>query len=336
MKAGVFNGPEIVEVEEKSIPIINENEALIKVSYAGICGTDMMIYSGSHPRVKPPLIMGHEFSGQVKEIKGNETIKPGDRVTINPLISCGKCYACHIGENHICNNLNYIGIYSSGGFAEYVRVPLNNLMLLDSSISDEEGALTEPLAVAVHSLRKSSLRFGDVAVILGAGPIGMLIAMLAKKAGASHVVISDVNEYRLDLAKKLGFYTVDAREENVVEVTRELTNGIGADVVFEVAGTQSTANQMIDAIKPQGEILLVSVYKQAPQINLAQMHFREISLKTTRCFSTYDFERALHILRNKEIDVKQIISHKLSIEKFDEGFQLMKNGKESLKVLYEF
>ncbi|SDI92850.1 zinc-dependent alcohol dehydrogenase [Alteribacillus bidgolensis] len=335
MNAGVYKGAETVQVNEENIPHLNDKEALVKVAYAGICGTDMMIYSGAHPRAAPPLIMGHEFSGYVKEVKGLDRIKPGDRVTINPLISCGKCYACSIGQNHICNNLKYLGIDRNGGFAEYVSVPANNLFLLDDSVSDEEGALTEPLAVAVHSIRKSSMRIGDVVVILGAGPIGMLIAMLANRAGASQVVISDVSPFRLQLAEKLGFYTVDASKTDIVHVAKDLTNGIGADAVFEVAGTQSTADQMIDAIKPQGEIMLVSVYKKPPQVKMAQMHFREISLKTTRCFSTYDFEQALYMLKNKEVDVSTLISHKLPIGKFDEGFQLMKDSNQSLKVLYQ-
>ncbi|MFB5662477.1 zinc-binding dehydrogenase [Alteribacillus sp. HJP-4] len=336
MKAGVYRGEKTVEVSQLPEPTHKENEALIKVSYAGICGTDMMIYSGLHPRVLPPLVMGHEFSGVIDKINDNAHLKPGDRVAINPLISCGECYACKNGQNHICSNLRYLGIDKNGGFAQYVKVPVDNLYVLSPSISNEKGALTEPLAVAIHTIRKSSLRFGDVVVILGAGPIGILIGLLAQKAGASRVIISDISEHRLKVAEEHGMTTINAQNENIVDTTKKVTNGVGADVVFEVAGTQSTADQMIEAIKPQGEILLVSVFKNPPKMNLAQMHFREISLKTTRCFEGDDFQKALKVLEQNEIDVTSIISHTLSIDKFEEGFQLMKDTNVSMKVLFQF
>ncbi|WP_147804727.1 zinc-dependent alcohol dehydrogenase [Alkalicoccus halolimnae] len=334
MKSGVYQGEGHVVVDESPVPLKNDNEALIKVSFAGICGTDMMIYSGLHPRATAPLIMGHEFSGIVEEI-GTFSLKPGDQVAINPLNSCGHCYACQIGQRHICANLKYLGIDINGGFAEYVSVPYQNLHKLPENVTTQEGALTEPLAVAVHTIRKSTLKFGDTAAILGAGPIGILIGILAKKAGASKVIISDVNPYRLNVAASYGLAAIDANEKSISDVTKQVTNGVGADVVFEAAGNQMTANQMIDAIKPQGEILLVSVYKKSPTIDLAKMHFREISLKTTRCFTTEEFQIAIDLMKRKEVDLTGLISHNLPIEEFPKGFQLMQHSTEALKILYQ-
>ncbi|MGY4688560.1 zinc-dependent alcohol dehydrogenase [Salibacterium sp. K-3] len=335
MKAGIFKDKESVRVIDKEIPAPGSNEALIKVAFAGICGTDMMIYAGLHPRAETGLIMGHEFSGRVEKIGSSSSVEKGARVAVNPLISCGYCYACVRGQNHICANLQYIGIDTDGGFADYVNVPEENLHPLEKGVSDDEAALIEPLAVAVHSIRKSQLRFGDVVLVLGAGPIGILIAMLSQKAGASKVIISDVSDFRLRAAEKLGFRTVNAETTDVVNETKDNTEGVGADVVFEAAGNQSTADQTIEAIKPQGEILVISVYKMPPQINLAKMHFREISLKTTRCFSNDDFKKAVLLLKNKEINVQEIISHKIPLSNFKEGFELMKNTNESLKVLFQ-
>ncbi|WP_209125152.1 zinc-binding dehydrogenase [Alkalihalobacillus sp. BA299] len=335
MKAGLYQGAKQLEVAEVPLPSIKNREALVKVSYAGICGTDMMIYSGLHPRAAAPLIMGHEFSGSITQIGPDEKLKVGDRVAINPLIHCGKCVTCRSGQQHICDNLKYLGIDTNGGFASLVSVPIENLYPLPESTSDEDAALLEPLAVAIHTVRRSKLKVGDTVVILGAGPIGLLIGIIAQKAGAAKVIISDVSEYRLNLAEKYGFHAVNALKNDIVEVAKESTFGVGADVVFEVAGNQMTANQMIDAIRSQGEIVVVSVYKKPPEINLAKMHFREISMNTTRCFTTEDFQKAITMMGAGEVDVSALISHKLSLDEFEKGFQLMEDlTSDSMKILF--
>ncbi|MCM3160781.1 zinc-binding dehydrogenase [Metabacillus litoralis] len=335
MKAGLFKGAKQLEVSEVALPNIGEGEALVKVSFAGICGTDMMIYSGAHPRATDPLIMGHEFSGVIEEVYSNEKeLKVGDRVAINPLNYCGECVACHNGLHHICDNLRYLGIDMDGGFAEYVKTPIENLFVLPDSISDENAAILEPLAVAIHTVRRSKLKVGDNVVIFGAGPIGVLIGIIAKKAGAARIIISDISDYRLDVAQSYGFHTVDARKNDIADISKEITNGVGADVVFEVAGNQHTANQMIDAIRTQGEIVVVSVYKKPPEINLAKMHFRELSLTTTRCFSAEDFQKAILMMAEGNIDVSKLISHKLPLDQFEKGFELMLNSTESMKILF--
>ncbi|SDX99125.1 2-desacetyl-2-hydroxyethyl bacteriochlorophyllide A dehydrogenase [Evansella caseinilytica] len=334
MKAGIYQGTRQLEVAEVAVPSIAMDEALIKMSYAGICGTDMMIYSGLHPRASAPLIMGHEFSGVIEKINTTETLTVGDRVAVNPLTSCGKCVPCKTGLHHICDNLRYLGIDLDGGFARYVKVPVGNLYKLPDSISDMNASLIEPLAVAIHTVRRSKLKVADTAVILGAGPIGLLIGLIAKRAGAAKVMISDVSRFRLKIAEAYELEPVDATKEDIVKVVKESTNGVGADVVFEVAGNQMTANQMIEAIRTQGEIVVVSVYKKSPEINLAKMHFRELSLTTTRCFTSEDFQKALSMLSQGEIDLSGLVSHKLPLDQFEEGFKLMVASTDSMKILF--
>jgi 2-desacetyl-2-hydroxyethyl bacteriochlorophyllide A dehydrogenase len=335
MKAGLYQGAKQLEIADVPSPSIENGEALVKVSYAGICGTDMMIYSGLHPRATAPLIMGHEFSGVIEQISLNEKFKVGDRVAINPLIHCGKCVTCLSGQQHICDYLNYLGIDKNGGFANQVNVPIQNLYPLPESTSDADAALLEPLAVAIHTVRRSKIKVGDTVVILGAGPIGILIGMIAQRAGAAKIIISDVSEYRLKLAENFGFHAVNALKNDIVEVAKESTHGVGADVVFEVAGNQMTANQMIDAIRSQGEIVVVSVYKKPPEINLAKMHFREISINTTRCFTTEDFQKAIQMMGEGKVDVSSLISHKLSLDEIEKGFQLMEDSTaDSMKILF--
>jgi (R,R)-butanediol dehydrogenase / meso-butanediol dehydrogenase / diacetyl reductase len=334
MRTGIYDGPKMVKTSELPKPSINKNEALIRVTYAGICGTDMMIYSGKHPRAKAPLIMGHEFAGVIEEINEDSELKENDRVVIEPLLTCGHCAACRAGQSHVCINLKYIGIDKDGGFAEYVAVPIDHLRKLPDSVSNKEAALIEPLSVAIHTVRRSPIKVGDVVTILGAGPIGLLIGLIAKEAGAEKIFISDVSTYRLSVAASLGFTTINAKEENIVERVKDYTHQVGADVVFEVAGNQITADQMIQCIKFQGTLMVVSVYKSPPTIDLASMHFQEISLTTTRCYEQEDFTKAIKILEHKKIDVNPLISHVLSLKDITIGFELMENTEASLKILF--
>ncbi|MFB5678334.1 zinc-binding dehydrogenase [Paenibacillus terreus] len=334
MKAGIFVAAKTVQPGTVEKPVPQDGQALIKVAYGGICGTDMMIYAGKHPRAQAPLVMGHEFSGVVEAVVNVQDFKPGDRVAIEPYLTCGKCAACRAGQSHVCATLRCIGIDRDGGFAEYVSVPADHLHRLPDSVSDEEGALVEPLAVAVHTVRRSDLKLGDSVAILGAGPIGLLIGMVAKQAGAGKVFISDISPYRLNTARQLGLTAINAREADITEAVMDYTNGVGADVVFEVAGTASTAKQMISCIKTQGKIVVVSVFKEPPAIDLAAMHFREISMTTTRCASSRDFATAIQLMEEKTVDVTPLISHKLSLEQIKQGFEVMENTELSLKVLF--
>lgn len=335
MNAGLYISEKNIEVGSLEKPTLNQGEALIKVSAAGICGTDMMIYFGKHPRAKAPLAMGHEFSGVIEEINGESTFKIGDRVVVEPTISCGKCEACLSGNTHVCKTLGLIGIDYHGGFAEYVAVPLHRLHKIPDTLSDDHAALAEPVAVGIHTVRRSNMKVGDTVVVLGAGPIGLLIALTAKIAGADKIYISDISPYRLGKAEELGFIALNGNEVDVVKEVMEATNGVGADVVFEVAGNNLTANQMIHACRTQGQIVVVSVYKQPPTIDLAAMHFRELSLTTTRCYSHSDFATAISMMASGQIKVTPFISHQLSLDEIEKGFQLMMNPDESLKILIQ-
>jgi (R,R)-butanediol dehydrogenase/meso-butanediol dehydrogenase/diacetyl reductase len=334
LKAGIYVAEKQVQPEIIEKPVPEKGEALIKVAYAGICGTDMMIYAGKHPRAKAPLVMGHEISGTIESIIDSNDFRTGDRVTVEPYLTCGKCAPCKSGQYHVCSTLRCIGIDRNGGFAEYVVVPVDRLHLLPDNLSDEEAALTEPLAVAVHTVRRSDLKVGDSVAILGAGPIGLLIGLVAKQAGASDIFISDISPYRLEVANQMGLTAINAKDANVKETVLSNTKGVGADVVFEVAGTQITAKQMVECIKFQGKVVVVSVFKQAPTVDLAAMHFKEISLTTTRCSNSNDFATAIQLMERKIIDVSPLISHKLPFNQIKQGFNYMENTDISLKVLF--
>lgn len=335
MTAGLYLGERNVQVGELEKPVPKQGEALIKVSYAGICGTDMMIYAGRHPRAKAPLAPGHEFCGEIVEIAGDSAFVPGDRVVIEPTLSCGACEACSAGQTHVCKTLRLIGIDGHGGFAEYVAVPLNRLHRIPDSLPDAHAALTEPLAVAVHTVRRSNMKVGDRVVILGGGPIGLMIGMIAKLAGARDIIVSDISPYRLSKAKELGFTALDAKNADVGEQIQTLTDGVGADLVFEVAGTPATVSLMVEAARIQGQVVVVSLFKQPPAVDLARMHFKEISLTTTRCYSRDDFETAIQFMAKGMLDISPMISHELKLEQIAQGFEFMEKPDQSLKILIQ-
>ncbi|RSL30004.1 zinc-binding dehydrogenase [Salibacterium salarium] len=334
ISAGLYQSAEYVEVGKIEKPTIETGEARVKVKYAGICGTDMMIFSGKHPRATAPLAMGHEFSGVIDDMQGSSAFSTGDRVVIEPTLSCGTCEACQNGNNHVCKELQLIGIDKHGGFAEYVKVPVDRLHPIPEKLPDTMAALTEPVAVAVHTVRRSDVNVGQTVAVLGAGPIGLLTGIIAKLAGAKEVIISDVSPYRLDKAEEMGLTPVDARHKDIKEEVMDRTMDKGADVVFEVAGNSVTAKQMVDLAKIQGQIVVVSVYKQPPEVNLAAMHFKEISLTTTRCYSHDDFKTAIAIMAD-ELDLSGLISHVLPLDDIEKGFSLMKNPDNALKILIQ-
>ena len=334
MKAGVYLGDNRVRVEERPIPSPKEGEVLLKVSHIGICGTDMAIYHGnlSH-RVKAPLIMGHEFSGVVVKANGDIPFQIGERVVVEPTLSCGKCKPCRSGNYNVCKNVGFIGIERDGGFAEFVAVPYESLHRIPAELSDAHAAVVEPLAVAVHAVNKSNLKLGDSVVIFGGGPIGLLIGLAAKEAGAGKIIVSDISPYRLKKAEELGFIAVNSKDTDIVAEVRSLTNQNGADIVFEVAGIPITAKQMVEVAKIQGQIVVVSLFKQPSPVDLLLMQSQEISLITSRCYVAEDFEKTIELMATGHMDVSPIISHILSLEEIADGFALMENPEKSIKIL---
>src|SRR5215469_6159574 len=192
MQAAVYFGKEDVRVEDRPEPTVGDSEVLVRVRYAGLCGTDMTIYSGKHPRAQAPLVPGHEVLGRV-EVSGSSVrnaLQKGTRVAIYPLISCGRCVACVEGSAHVCEKLRLVGIDQDGGFAEFVKVEPHQLVPIPDELSDEQAALIEPLSVAVHAVHESGLHIGDTVLVTGGGPIGNLVAQVARASGAREVVIS--------------------------------------------------------------------------------------------------------------------------------------------------
>lgn len=331
MKAVLYCGKEEIQYADIPRPAIGAGEALIKVAFAGICGSDLFIYSGSHPRAKAPLIMGHEFTGVIAELPQgyNGEFAVGDKVTINPLLSCQACLPCQTGNSHVCKTLGLTGIDADGGFAEYARVPLDQLVKLPADINMEHGAIIEPVAVAVHAIRSSRLKIGDTVLVIGGGPIGVLVSLVAKQAGAENVLVVEPNQFRRNVIAQLGFATLPEADHDKI---MQFTAGNGADIVYEVAGVQASMDAAIKYCKIRGQVVVVSSFKKPVYTDLLRVTFAELNVIGIRVYTKKDFAAAVELV-GKYPDFAKVITHTFSFQEAQKGIDLMKQGADNLKIL---
>lgn len=335
MKAIVYEGPRQIAVREMERPVPMEGWALVKVSYAGICGTDLNIYAGTHPRAKAPLVMGHEFSG-VLESDGVPGVARGSRVAVYPLLSCGHCTPCREGNGHVCNTLGLVGIDRDGAFAEYVQVPMGSVVPLSDKVSDKLGAFVEPAAVAVHTLRERNFKPGDNALVFGCGTIGICVALTLRVFGASAITMMETDPARSELARSMGFEVLDPRQVNVEEESKKRTGGDGFDWVLDCAGAQPVADVLLDAVKVRGKIIVVASYKKPCSMPFFKGMAKETEIYFVRVYRLRDFALATDIVA-KDPDYEKVITHVLPVEEAQKGFDLLTTpGTGAVKVMYHF
>ena len=316
------------------MPSVGPGEALIRVAYGGICGTDLMIYLGKHPRAKAPLIMCHEFAGTVVHADGGAYAE-GTPIAINPLLTCGTCYACRNGMPHVCASLGLVGIDRDGGFAEYVAVPLHTIHPVPETLPLREAALIEPLAVAVHAVRVSSLKVGDVTAILGAGPIGILTAQVARLAGARRVLVAERSPKRIEIAQALGFEVIDVSVADTVATVLAATDGVGVPVVFETAGVQATVTAAAKVVRMGGEILQVGMPKTPPTVDITQLLFREIRMTPIRVYRDEDVRQAIAIAATGTLDLKTPVTHVMPACELREALEIAHAATDACKILID-
>lgn len=334
MRAVVYLGPEKIELRDVPVPEPGTGEVLVKVACAGICGSDLQVYAGKHPRAKAPVIMGHEFSGTVAAVgPGTQThLSVGEAVAVNPLLACGTCPTCRAGFANACRRAGFLGIDTDGAFAEYVVAAADRVYRLPESVTLKEGALIEPLAVTVRAVRNSRLRVGDLAVVIGGGPIGFLTALVARLAGAE-VLLSEVSPSRLRLAREAGLRVIDAKSEDPVETVLAATDGEGAEVVFDAAAVKASAEQAVRMVAPRGEVVVLGVFKEPTPVNLLKVNNLELRLEGTRAYSDKDFRVAIALLGKKSIPEDLVISHSLALDRAQEGIDLARAAEGAMKVL---
>jgi (R,R)-butanediol dehydrogenase / meso-butanediol dehydrogenase / diacetyl reductase len=335
-QAAFYEGDRQIRVSTgESLPP-ESDEVQLKVSHCGICGTDLHIFHGvMDQRVVMPQIMGHEMSGTVHAIGENvEGFSIGDKVTVMPLAPCGDCPACDVGHSHICHNLKFLGIDTPGAFQSFWTVPAYTLHKLPDNLSLKHGALIEPLAVAYHDVRLAGVKDGDNVVVLGGGPIGMLVALVARHAGAT-VLVSEINPYRVSLAQNLGLEAVNPQDIDLVDLVMKKTNNTGADIVFEVSGSQAGASIMTDLLRTRGLAVIVAIFAKCPEIDLFRFFWRELRLQGVRVYESQDFAEAIALAASGELPLDELITDVRPLDALKAGFEDMEKGGQIMKILLE-
>ncbi|RME70657.1 MAG: Zn-dependent alcohol dehydrogenase [Chloroflexi bacterium] len=312
------------------------NEVQIKVAYSGICGTDLHIFHGlMDQRVHLPQIMGHEMSGIVQAVGADvQHLHIGDPVTVMPLVPCGQCPACRAGHQHICHHLKFLGIDTPGAFQSFWTVPAQTVYRLPPSLSLQHGALVEPLAVACHDVRLGEVKPGDYVVVIGGGPIGMLIALVAREYGA-RVVVADINPYRVSFAQMLGFQAVNPQEQDLIAFVQQETDTAGADVVFEVSGSSAGAKMMTQLLRTRGLAVVVAIFGQSPPIDLFRIFWRELRLKGVRVYEPEDFRQAISLAASTKLPLEKLITAVRPLNQLQAGLEEMEQGGGNMKILLE-
>jgi (R,R)-butanediol dehydrogenase/meso-butanediol dehydrogenase/diacetyl reductase len=336
MRAAFYEGNQTIRVGECEPVAPGPGQVQIRVAYCGICGTDLHIFHGAMDhRVHMPQVLGHEMSGTIAAAgAGVEGFAAGDRVTVRPLDPCGRCPACRAGHGHICQNLKFIGIDSPGALQGLWTVPAHTLHRLPESLSMPQGALIEPIAVACHDVRMGGVAAGEYVVVLGGGPIGLLVAMVAQNKGA-RVVVSEVNGFRIQLARELGLEAVNPLETDLVRKVNDETGTAGADVVFEVSGSAAGAEMMTKLPRTRGRMVVVAIFAKPPQIDLFRFFWRELKLCGARVYEPEDFEAAIALAASGKLPLDRIVTGVCPLDGLAEAMHQLEGGGAVMKILVQ-
>ncbi|MGW8186103.1 MAG: 2,3-butanediol dehydrogenase [Desulfobacterales bacterium] len=347
MKAAVWYGRKDVRVENVADPPApGPGEVKIKVHQTGICGSDLHEYDVGpifipteelHPltKKKAPLILGHEFSGEIVEIgKGVKNVKVGDRVAPDAAQHCGECYMCKVNRYSLCEKLAFTGLMADGAFAEYVNVPAYTCFKLLPELSNEAGALVEPLAVGIHAIRQGKLLQGDTVAVVGAGTIGLVTIQAARAAGASKVFSIEVAKDRKEFAKGLGAIVLDPNETDVAAEVKKQTNGEGVNVAIECIGKAETVNTCIQCARRGGKVVIVGIFEKPGEINYNDLVFEEKELVGSLAYCG-EFDTAIALLADGRITAETLITGRIRLEDIvEKGFEeLLKNRESNVKIL---
>lgn len=339
MKALVKTKPEEgLWLEDVPVPEIGINDVLIRIEKTAICGTDVHIYNWdewSQKTIKPPMVIGHEFVGRIEKMGANvHDFKIGDLVSGEGHIVCGRCRNCLAGRRHLCKDTKGVGVNRNGAFAEYLSIPVTNVWYCDPNIPTDVLACFDPLGNATHTALEYDL-VGEDVLVTGAGPIGIMSVAIAKKAGARHVVITDVNPHRLEMAKKMGAtLTVDVRNETIEDATQKLGMVEGFDVGFEMSGNPHAFNSMIKNMCHGGKIALLGILPDTA-IDWDCVVFNGLCIKGIYGRRMYETWYKMTTLIQSGLDITPIITHRFKYTDFQQGFDVMRSG-ESGKVILDW
>ncbi len=339
MKAAVLKNWLDLELCDVDIPTPGKNEALIKVRWAGVCGSDITVYKGKHMTATVPTVLSHEILGTIESLPEGYDGKfsLGQRVLMNPIISCGECAACKNGLEHVCENLKLLGIHVDGGFAEYTTVGVDKLVSISDDMPDDVAILGEPFAVGYHVMLRSKVKKGDTVFIAGGATVGLYIAIFARECGAGRIIISEINEPRRAFVEEMGFETINPLNSDVMEVMREVTNGAGYDVVYDTSGAASSILQLPDLCRCGGTMLSLGLSGDAYQFVIGKVSFKEITLVGNRLYSQEDFENGVRFLEKnwKSQGLDRMVTDRLTLNDIERAIGMMLDGENICKIIVD-
>jgi len=334
----VMTAPGAIEFREVPMPEPGPGEVLIKMQKIGVCGSDIHVFHGQHPFTKYPVTQGHEVSGEVVALgPGADKVHVGQKVTIEPQVVCGTCYPCRHGKYNLCEVLKVMGFQTTGAASTYFAVDQSKVTPLPDNMTFDQGAMIEPLAVAVHAMRQAGDVKGLRIAVLGAGPIGNLVAQAAKAMGAASVMITDISDLRLDLAKQCGIdFCVNTREKDFGEALLEAFGPDKADVIYDCAGNDTTMGQAIKYARKGSKIILVAVFAKMATVDLAVANDHELSILNTMMYRHEDYVDAIALAAGGKIQLDLLMSKTFPFREFLQAYQYIDANRETtMKVLID-
>lgn len=335
MKQAIMTSPGVIEYREVPVPQVGDDQIKVRMKRIGVCGSDIHVNHGKHPYTSYPVVQGHEVSALVVETGKNVTnVKVGDKVTIQPQVVCGECYPCTHGMYNDCEVLKVMGFQTTGMASDYFVTEAAKALKLPDDMSWDHGAMIEPLAVAVHAIR----RFGDVAgkkvLVLGGGPIGNLVAQTANAMGAEKVMISELSAYRLETAVKCGISTVNPAEQNLRDEIFNFFGKDGADVIFECVGINPTMDQAITYARKGSDIVVVGVFGDLGTINMGFVQDHELRLIGTAMYREEDYIKAIELVGEGKIAFDPLITDHIDFDEYKKAYDLIDQQKDkAMKVI---
>lgn len=338
MKQAVMTRPGVIEYRDIPRPQAGSGEVLVQVRRIGVCGSDIHVFHGLHPYTPYPVVQGHEVSGVVAELgEGVSGLALGDTVTFTPQVTCGTCYPCTHGMEHICESLKVMGFQTGGAAQEFFPVPVEKIIKLPASISLDQAALTEPVAVGVHAIRRVGGVEGQNVLVLGAGTIGNLLAQSARALGARKVMITDLSPYKLERASACGFEcVVNPHEANLEQALLDCFGPDRADVIFECVGAEETITQAVSLARKGTTIVVVGVFGKKPPIDIGLVQDRELTLRGTLMYQKVDFEQAVELMAAGKLHLDELISAHFPFEQYLAAYEEIEAaGGKTMKVMVD-
>ena len=338
MLQAVMTSPGKIEFRDIPVPEIKDGEVLIKIMSIGICGSDLHVYHGRHPYTSFPVVQGHEVAGEISKVgKGVTQFKPGDKVTIQPQVFCGKCYSCTHGSYHICDELKVMGFQTTGVASEFFAVAAEKVIKIPEKLDFDEGAMVEPVAVAVHALGRGGDVKGKKILVLGAGPIGNLVAQTAKGLGAEAVMISDLSDYRLAVAKDCGIdFTVNIKNQDLGKALVENFGPYKADLILECVGINATTSQAVTNARKGTDIIIVGVFGETAGIEMGLVQDRELRLIGTLMYREEDYIKAIELIEQDKISLRPLITNHFAFKDYLAAYEFIEEKKDKvMKVIID-